>query len=138
MTWHLKDRELEKKLIELCPRFLSALDLAVYLSDDNENCVLVEATRQKNDIELADNVFYFCMDELEEVPEYNPKAWNEYPKVKPPYGVLMRIDFGKSNSNGYKAFYKRFEGEDLWCHADGTAMPGIYSDAIKRFRPWED
>lgn len=133
MTWHLKDRELEKKLIELCPRFLSALDLAVYLSDDNENCVLVEATRQKNDIELADNVFYFCMDELEEIPEYNPKA----SKVTPPYDVMMRADF-IGGKNGYKAFYKHFEEGNCWCHADGTVMPKTYSDAVERFRPWDD
>lgn len=46
MTWHLKDRELERKLIELCPNFLSELDLAVYLRNDDKDHIVVAVTRK--------------------------------------------------------------------------------------------
>lgn len=69
----------------------------------------------------------FSFEELEEVPEYDPHGWNEWPAVEPPEGKLMRI-------------------EEL----DGTCCAGSYIDGgwhidgrddlgeVKRFRPWEE
>lgn len=140
MTWHLKNRQLEAKLIAIDPDFVKNLTEIV-----EENLELTNGwfnDESVTDIEINSNghcigELSFYTDTLEEVHEYNPKAWNEYPKVKPPYGVMMRADF-TGGKNGYKAFYKHFEEGDCWCHADGTVMPKTYSDAIERFRPWDD
>ena len=127
MTWHLKDRELEKKLIAIDPKFLERI---------NEGAVLKDNLRMDTCMMITDHVAVrFEAKDFEDVPEYDPDTWNEYPKVTPPYDVMMRADTG---GNGYKAFYKHFEDGDCWCHADGTVMPKAYSDAIKRFRPWDD
>ena len=141
MTWHLKDRELEKKLVAIDPEFINELTEAVDINlketkgrFNHESTVDVELSI---DDETA-GTFRFFIDTLEEIPEYNPNDWNEYPKVTPPYKLMMRIDYGPSNSRGYKAFYKHFEKEDSWCLADGTPLAKMYSDAIARFRPWED
>lgn len=138
MTWHLKDRELEKKLIAINPDFVKTLTDMVEENLNQPNGWFDD--KSITEVELTYNGDYlgmvsFLTYELEEVPEYNPDGWNEYPKVTPPYDVMMRADTG---GNGYKAFYKHFEDGDCWCHADGTVMPKAYSDAIKRFRPWDD
>lgn len=137
MTWHLKDREFEKKLEEFSGgNFVNSLNREIERENiDSEFVVWVGFGRKLLGDDDKDNCLCFRADELEEVPEYNPNKWNEYPKVTPPYDVMMRADTG---GNGYKAFYKHFEEGDSWCHADGTVMPKAYSDAIERFRPWEN
>ena len=48
MTWHLKDRELERKLVELYPSFLDDLKFGV-MNKGNRHCVHVECTRVRGD-----------------------------------------------------------------------------------------
>ena len=136
MTWHLKDRELEKKLIELCYDFVIRLNDGVFLKHKDEDYILVSFDREKLGNELGGNELWFWMDELEEVYEYNPKTWNEFPKVKPPYGVMMRIEM--YNGLGLAGFYKHFIEGDQWCYANGSPLPKAYSNSVKRFRTWED
>lgn len=97
MTWHLKDRELEKKLIAIDCKFLTELNETVkekineFSSDSLEEGDLITLMFcRDSQIELGK--LYFLFSELEEVPEYNPKAWNEYPKVIPPKNVVMRCE----------------------------------------------
>ena len=90
MTWHLKDRELEEKLIAIGPDFVEKLQKAVKYYK-NDSTVFVGfgsgiAGRSRLIIE-------FRWGELEEIPKYDPSDWNEYPKVMPPEGVLMRVEF---------------------------------------------
>lgn len=138
MAWHLKDRELEKKLIAIDPNFVKTLTDTVEekLANNvvNDDSVAV--------VELTYNGVYFGMasfftNRLEEVPEYNPKTWNEYPKVKPPYNIMMRVDF-ENYQMGFKAFYKHFEDGDCWCYPDGLLMPKAYSDNVRCYRPWSE
>lgn len=138
MAWHLKDRELEKKLIAIDPNFVKTLTDTVEekLANNvvNDDSVAV--------VELTYNDVYFGMvsfftNRLEEVPEYNPKTWNEYPKVKPPYNIMMRVDF-ENYQMGFKAFYKHFEDGDCWCYPDGLLMPKAYSDNVRCYRPWSE
>ena len=89
MTWHLKDRELEKKLIAIDPDFI-------------ENLQKKEVVGTKAySIHFGDYVLsgsigsprfyaYFDKSELEDVPEYNPNAWNDSRKVIPPEDVVFR------------------------------------------------
>lgn len=136
MTWHLKDRELEKKLIEICPDFLEYIEFAIQTKEKDADYIYVEFERERENVTLGFNHLYFWDDELEEVVEYDPHVWNEFPKVKPPYDVMMRIEM--YNGLGFAGFFKHFIEGDQWCYADGSPMPKAYSNNVKRFRPWSD
>ena len=125
MTGHLKDRELERKLVELYPSFLDDLKFgAMNMKKGNRHCVHVECARVRDNGAIPNDTVSFWYDELENVPEYNPKAWNEYPAVTPPEGVLMRIEC-YDGTCGAGAFVN---GE--W-HEEGTdGLPNV-----TRFRP---
>lgn len=139
MTWHLKDRELEKKLIAIDCEFLDNLNDAVKEKIEEFSCLeegdlITFMFCRDSQIELGK--LYFLFSELEEVLEYNPKAWNEFSKVKPPYNVMMRVEtyFGQ----GYKLSYNHFIDGDFWCDPNCILMSGAFSDSVTRFRPWED
>lgn len=139
MTWHLKDRELEKKLIEICPDFLECIDFAIQTKEKDADYIYLEFDRERENVTLGFNYLYFWDDELEDIPEYNPKAWNKFPKVKPPYDIMMRIEF--ENGEGTKGFYKHcLDGSDYWFGNSRMAFSKnmLINNPIKRFRPWED
>lgn len=134
MTWHLKDRELEKKLIAIDPDFI-------------ENLQKKEVVGTKAySIHFGDYVLsgsigsprfyaYFDKSELEDVPKYNPNAWNEYPKVTPPENIPMRVE---TESGGYIYRECAIFNEGVWkCERDGNAEEELYGH-VKRFRPWSD
>ena len=135
MTWHLKDRELEEKLIAIDPEFVDKLQIkegcgnyGFYL--DLGGCVYC------GDVGVPKIQVYFVQEDLEEVPEYNPKDWNEFPKVKPPYNVMMRVE--THTGQGYKLFYNHLGDGDFWCDPNYLLMPKAFSDDVTRFRPWGD
>lgn len=140
MKYRLKDRELQKKLNEI-----SKGDL----SDALEVCSAAVASALKRG---KPTTIWFGVqpqlsleitsDMLEEVREYDPRAWNDYSKVNPPEGVLMRVEcHDGSKACAQLRFFER-EGfcrpEGLWCDIDGTPWPIADSDAVVRFRPWDD
>lgn len=142
MTWHLKNQTLEEHL--------NAISEGDFTKQLNNYYPIIEGEGVY--ISFGEHLYgggydskngkknyqaYFPYWALEFIPDYDPSKWNEFPKVTPPYDVMMRADF-TGGKNGYKAFYKHFEEGDCWCHADGTVMPKTYSDAIERFRPWDD
>jgi hypothetical protein len=75
-------------------------------------------------------------EKLEEVREYDPHKWNEYPEVTPPEGVLMRVEC----RDGRKACakYRLFIEGGSWCDVNGGAWPEAYSQSVARFRPWDE
>lgn len=115
--YRLKDHELQKKLEALDPEFGDKLQKGIKSS---MNHILVGIMIDLN-----------C---LETYQPYDPNNWNSYPKVTPPYDVLMRVEL--SNGNGYKAFLHKFIEGDLWCFGDGKVMPKAMSDSVRHFRPW--
>ena len=126
MTWHLKDRELEEKLIAIDPEFVDKLQIkegcgnyGFYL--DLGGCVYC------GDVGVPKIQVYFVQEDLEEVPEYNPHGWNEYPKVKPPKHEPLRVEF--ADKSGTKAFF-----DD--CLREYVTAKRI--DSPCRYRPWED
>lgn len=140
MRFRLKDRELQKKLDEI-----SKGDL----SDALEVCSAAVASALKRG---KPTTIWFGVqpqlsleitsDMLEEVREYDPRAWNDYSKVNPPEGVFMRVEcHDGSKACAQLRFFER-EGfcrpEGLWCDIDGTPWPIADSDAVVRFRPWDD
>lgn len=89
MTWHLKDREFEKKLIEIAPDFVESLNESLKLGEYEENSwtYRVFFGPYKDCYKFEMHVFD---EELEEVHEYNPKAWNDSRKITPPENVVFR------------------------------------------------
>lgn len=93
MTWHLKDRELEKKLIAIDSDFIERLNQNCEIWDSNHDgdlCELMhfeQILRYKN--KLLGNLLFTGV-QIEEVPEYNPKIWNDSRKVTPPEDVVFR------------------------------------------------
>lgn len=141
MTWHLKDRELEKVFEAYSGgKFVKSLNYAVEQEIIDSECVVyVGFGREFLGPDFAENCLCFRTDELEEVHEYNPHSWNEFPTVKPPYDVMMRIEF--ENGEGTKGFYKHgFDGSDYWFSKSRMAFSKnmLINNPIKRFRPWED
>ena len=74
--------------------------------------------------------------EFEEVYEYNPKAWNEYPKVKPPKEGWYRVEHDYQDEVIHRAMY--------WLNNCWREDPhrGVYINPNLRknikFKPWDD
>lgn len=145
MTWHLKDKQLEEKLIGLCSVFLEKLNYGVYLKREDENYILVSFDREKSGNCLEGNELWFWIDELEEVHEYNPNTWNEYPKVIPPKNVVMRCEI---YTERYDTDTPEPKGGKLVARTsavwnghswDFSSLNYVIPDNWTiRFRPWED
>lgn len=92
MKYRLKDRELQRKLDEL-----SDGDFSARLHKERE---LIKDSFKK---EPRLHVLWFgegsqfsaalYADMLEEVREYDPHGWNDFPEVEPPEGVWMRVEW---------------------------------------------
>ena len=138
MTWHLKDRELEKKLEEFTGGdFVNSLNREIERENiDSEFFVWVAFGRKLSGNDNKENCLLFRMDEIEEVCEYNPNDWNEFPAVKPPYNIMMRIKM----KNGYlrAGYLKKFPDGDSWVNPNGVLMCNAENAEIELFRPWED
>lgn len=132
MTWHLKDRELEKRLNDLlgANEFTEALNQASSLIGI-KSTITVKFGPNTGHIKGSFRC-YFEVDELINIG-YDPHTWNEYPEVTPPEGVLMRVE---CDGNLHTALvYKN----NRWQFESGENFQGferIYK--VKRFRPWED
>lgn len=132
MRFRLKDRELQKKLDEI-----SKGDL----SDALEVCSATVASALKRG---KPTTIWFGVqpqlsleitsDMLEEVREYDPHGWNDFPEVEPPEGVLMRCEWidcdGITHHFAATCAYvlNRFE----WYDDEGGEVE------VSRFRPWDD
>ena len=140
MRYRLKDHELQRKLDEISDGSISSRLADV--SGAIPNLFRESITTR---IYFGDKYQFSLQttqDMLEEVREYDPRAWNDYSKVNPPEGVLMRVEcHDGSKACAQLRFFER-EGfcrpEGLWCDIDGTPWPIADSDAVVRFRPWDD
>lgn len=128
MTCHLKDRELERKLNKFSDGKFSRI-LNEHTGPNESDCIVLELGKNNN-IELS---VYIPPEAIEEIPDYNPKDWNEFPAVTPPEGVLMRVE---CDGNLHTALvYKN----NRWQFESGENFQGferIYK--VRRYRPWED
>ena len=144
--YRLKDQELQKKLDEISDgefsknlhkfdenHFASYWGKTIFftINEDDDG----EELEESEHIREPQFGVWFNIGEIEEVPEYDPNAWNSYPDVTPPEGVLMRIEFI------YDGILRRncaiFENGAWYIAADRKALYDFTIDNVKRYRPWE-
>ena len=136
MTWHLKDRELEEKLLAIDPKFVSRLDRATKDALEFEGKGFLVAGVEAVEVWYKHEVLFaldFSITELEEVEDYNPNDWNAFPEITPPVDVVMRVEF-RASSEGTKAYW---DGTD-WrrCRNKGFSWDPVIEKDIDRYRPW--
>lgn len=129
MKYRLKDRELQENLDAI-----SGGDFSKRLQDPakSEKGFAV-AYGDFPEINGLRHLSLFLADEIEEVPEYDPHAWNEWPDVEPPEGVDMRAEVLSKDGKVFLKGAGYFKGGD-W----NIAGRWIDSDRRVRFRPWDD
>lgn len=139
MSWHLKDRELEKNLIKVDPEFLSKLNTACETLDTNKDGDFYKYQTcfvKLNHYGKIIGELFLTRDDIEYKTTYNPHAWNNYPEVTPPYGLMMRI---KMKNEYLRAGYlKKLHDGDSWVNPNGVLMWNAENAEVEFFRPWED
>lgn len=135
MTWHLKDREIEKSMIKLFPNFLNELNKCAnhQIKKLGKNSVGITFFR-RNVGGFNTNEICFNIKEIEDIPEYSPKKWNDYPAVTPPEGVVMRVE-GVCGQYAYRECAIFDEG--AWKNERDGKPTDFLLGVVKRFRPWE-
>lgn len=143
MKYRLKDRGLQKKLDEATDGEFSRR-----LQNDRERmdgmiligCMgMIEDRRRYNHTKLQRMTLCFAPDEIEEVAEYDPHAWNKYPEVEPPKDVWMRCEnvYG-SEPERLERFAARYTSQ----YEDGEWVDAWFSNGLRRdvtsFRPWDE
>lgn len=143
MKSRLKDRELQKKLDEATDGEFSRR-----LQNDRERmdgmiligCMgMIEDRRRHNHTKLQRMTLCIATDEIEEVAEYDPHAWNKYPEVEPPKDVWMRCEnvYG-SEPERLERFAARYTSQ----YEDGEWVDAWFSNGLRRdvtsFRPWDE
>lgn len=133
MTWHLKDRYLEKSLLKTDPQFLEKLNKAYEAAFEGTDAdIEVEIVLNKG-VSYTANISTLT---LEKRPDYNPNTWNAYPDVDPPEGVMMQII--EEVGNGILRRTCALFNDGNWAYEyDGEPSYSCRSD-VKFFRPWED
>lgn len=169
MKYRLKDRQLQKKLDDISTGdFSKALDIStkrlidVYQQDGldfnlDTDRVFVEFG---NDVKVCtqQKQFRACFEPgtIEARKEYNPKAWNRWPEVKPPNNVLMRIqssagDFmcaiwmDRDSVSEKEKEWINDTYDGMWYAAPNGKIDELYkeqwlngTDSEILFRPWDD
>lgn len=134
MRYRLKDKELQRKLDEL-----SDGDFSARLHKERE---LIKDSFKK---EPRLHVLWFgegsqfsaalYADMLEEVREYDPHGWNDFPEVEPPEGVLMRVEWreGVELRRGVARYVAWGDNKEfVWMGERGIIRQ------VDRFRPWDE
>lgn len=132
MTWHLKDCELEEKLIEIFPNFVQILNE----EKKKISCFEVEVTIPLKNDDFSFGGIWFPLSQLKENEEYNPDDWNRFPQVTPPNNVLMRLEVFRVTPHSQKTYHNAaiFSG-GRWRY--GKNYIEIKDGDDVRFRPWE-
>lgn len=137
MRYRLKDRDLQRKLDSLTDNdFSRALAEGIDPTD---------FFREFSLCGVGTIGLYLRDEAFEEVVQYDPTKWNEWPRVTPPNEVRMRVevltkieDEGTPDQRGGKVRYRGcasfFQG--FWLF--GKDKCSLNSGETVRFRPWED
>ena len=137
MRYRLKDHELQRKLDEISDGSFSSR-----LADVSGEIPNLFRQSISTRIYFGDKYqfsLHATQDMLEEVPEYDPHAWNKYPEVEPPKDVWMRCEnvYG-SEPERLERFAARYTSQ----YEDGEWVDAWFSNGLRRdvtsFRPWDE
>ena len=132
MRWHLKDRELEHKLIEIDADFSENLNRTCESLDTNKDGDFCNYQQVRVNLRHDSKLFtvVFLGSDVESVHNYNAGGWNHWPETKPEECVLMEIrKDGKDETHGFLFFLG-----NTWYHAMGLTSLAL-SDEKFRYRP---
>lgn len=125
MTWRLRDRKIQEKLDEVTNGDFSKRLNEVVISGAMKFCFAFGGS--KFTMHLMGN-------DIEEIPEYNPKAWNEWPGITPPVEEMMRVDCFDERGTLIHSCCGYWNGK-CWMTWNGYKL----NDARTiRFRSWEE
>lgn len=151
MKFRLRNTELQKKLDEL-----SNGDFSKKLETEAQRKFVGVLNREViylyyGDFDALANRFsaLFELDEVEEIPEYTPRGWNEWPDVTPPVDVSMRCEIwieetpegGIFKGITFLKTCLKWDGSTWRHYRDGvSSRDEVFEGEIKRlrFRPWVD
>ena len=99
------------------------------------NVVSIKSVLEDYDVGIILNI---SKSMLEEIPEYDPKAWNQYPCITPPEDIPMAVEYhyykdveGRTRKNCWK--FKNGE----WYLDDALDTPIDVSKVAEiKFKPW--
>ncbi|WP_418954638.1 hypothetical protein [Sutterella wadsworthensis] len=130
MKYRLKDKELQAKLEAIYPDFGEAL--SCFYGNQKDNTCITFLLDQGIEVKL-----FFRNSVIEEVPEYDPKAWNKWPEVQPPKRGFYRVEI--MDPDFFLYHYVMLWKNDVWHHAEGRMDRLNLDDGQEvRFKPWDD
>lgn len=133
----LKDADLQHHLDAISGgEFSEALKSGnVEFDEDGFATVRFGSSKHENNKTLVTEKFSVFLHKDEVSFQYDPDAWNSFPEVTPPEGVLMRVE--TKTGRNFCGYYHIYEEGGCWCYNDGILCPKAISESVTRFRPWE-
>lgn len=135
MKYRIKDHELQRKLDEATDGEFSRR-----LQNDRERmdgmiligCMgMIEDRRRHHHTKIQRMTLCFATDEIEEVAEYDPHGWNDFPEVEPPEGVWMRCETDVNAIEHKIRHIAKFDGREWRDYLSKQVV-------VHRFRPWDE
>lgn len=135
MKYRLKDRGLQKKLDELSDGDFSKQLALNYKRICSDLEFLMQITLWFCKKEGPLHALVITPDMVEEVREYDPHKWNDFPEVEPPEDVWMRVERCVDGRTYH--FAARYvpvgDSEDYeWLSEANLSID------VDRFRPWDE
>lgn len=130
MKYRLKDKALQAKLEAIYPEF--GVALSSFFGNQKDKTCITFLLGQGIDVKL-----FIRNSAVEEVQEFDPKAWNKWPEAQPQKQDFYRVEIKDPDYRIYH--YVMLWDGDRWRHADGRMDHLNFDDGqLVRFKPWDD
>lgn len=134
--YRLKDADLQHHLDAISSgEFSEALRSGIEFDKDGFAVVPFGSSKHDNNKALITGKFTVTLykDEVYELADYDPNAWNNYPETQPPMDLHMRVE----TATGFKCCAE-FDGEDWMYRSVGeNGVQGLrVLKNVVRYRPW--
>ena len=145
MSWHLKDKDLERKFLLIDSEFCKKLHEACEQMNNNDGDFpdyMPFAIALNNGMDLFMRGIY-----VEKIPDCDPKKWKLYPKETPPEQQLLMFD-------GKDKYGRKYIGSAIFIHGRWLIpnTTGLMEEEVTYrglnlcegylveglFKPWED
>jgi hypothetical protein len=145
MRYELKDKERQAALEKALPGIAEKLQWVCERDSgklDETLSIMVSRTNPFDPLCKGEWVLSLPTVDLEVIGKYNSAQWNEYPKVTPPEGVPMRVEYTVPlmtvfQRGGIAVFE---DGHWYECTPDGRHRISQFKNGrrVVQFRPWDD